>query len=297
MQEASKRTLSRRELARHPQFEQVSPEVGELDESAVDEGMDEDPDAMLALLADLTGATDPVVRDLARRLAGRLFLDVSRRGRTRPRGIGKMVTSPYRPDAGDIDLDASMSAITEARAARSAVDPDGLKVRSWAKPGTALSLLVDRSGSMGGKPLATSAMAAAAVAWRSPDDYSVVAFGKDVVVAKSQDSSKAGESVVNDVLALRGFGTTDLAGALRAAGEQLGRSRAGRRIAVVLSDCRATVEGDVEAAAGALDEIVIVAPAGDDLEARALAARIGARIATVDGPSDIPGALQEVLGD
>ncbi|MFM8383113.1 MAG: VWA domain-containing protein [Actinomycetota bacterium] len=297
MQEASKRTLSRRELARHPQFEQVSPEVGELDESAVDEAMDEDPDAMLALLADLTGATDPALRDLARRLAGRLFLDVSRRGPTRPRGIGKMVTTPYRPDAGDIDLDASMAAIIEARAARSAVDPDGLKVRSWATPGTAISLLVDRSGSMGGKPLATSAMAAAAVAWRSPQDYSVVAFGKDVVVAKSQGSDKPGESVVNDVLALRGFGTTDLAGALRAAGQQLGRSRAGRRIAVVLSDCRATVEGDVEAAARALDELVIVAPAGDDAEARALAGVIGARIAVVDGPSDIPAALQQVLGD
>ena len=271
--------------------------MGELDESAVDEAMDEDPDAMLALLADLTGATDPALRDLARRLAGRLFLDVSRRGATQPRGIGKMVTAPYRPDAGDIDLDASMSAITEARAARRAVDPEGLKVRSWAKPGTAITLLVDRSGSMGGKPLATSAMAAAAVAWRSPQDYSVIAFGKDVVVAKSQDSTKPGEAVVNDVLALRGFGTTDLAGALRAAGEQLSRSRAGRRIAVVLSDCRATVEGDVEAAARSIDEVVIVAPAGDDLEAKALASRIGARVAVVDGPSDIPAALQEVLGD
>lgn len=297
MREASKRTLSRRELSRHPQFEQVSPEVGELDEAAVDEEMEEDPDAMLALLADLTGATDPALRDLAKRLAGRLFLDVSRRGAIRPRGVGKMVTAPYRPDAGDIDLDASMSAITEARAARQAVDPEGLKVRSWAKPGTAISLLVDRSGSMGGKPLATSAMAAAAVASRSPEDYSVIAFGKDVVVAKSQDVMKSGELVVNDVLALRGFGTTDLAGALRAAGEQLGRSRAGRRIAVVLSDCRATVEGDVEAAARILDEVVILAPAGDDAEARLLASRLGARIAVVDGPTDIPAALHSVLGD
>lgn len=297
VREASKRTLSRRELSRHPQFEQVSPEVGELDEAAVDEEMEEDPDAMLALLADLTGATDPALRDLAKRLAGRLFLDVSRRGAIRPRGVGKMVTAPYRPDAGDIDLDASMSAITEARAARQAVDPEGLKVRSWAKPGTAISLLVDRSGSMGGKPLATSAMAAAAVASRSPEDYSVIAFGKDVVVAKSQDVMKSGELVVNDVLALRGFGTTDLAGALRAAGEQLGRSRAGRRIAVVLSDCRATVEGDVEAAARILDEVVILAPAGDDAEARLLASRLGARIAVVDGPTDIPAALHSVLGD
>ena len=297
MSEASKRTLSRRDLAKHDQFEQVSPEVGELDESAVDDAMDDDPDAMLALLADLTGATDPKLRDLAKRLAGRLFLDVAKRGPIRPRGIGKMATLPYRPDAGDVDLDASMGAIVEARAARSAIDPDELKVRTWVRPGTAIALCVDRSGSMGGEPLATSAVAAAAVAWRSPDDYSVVTFGKDVVVVKSQESSKGSELVVNDVLALRGFGTTDLAGALRAASEQLSRSRAGRRIAVVLSDCRATVEGDVVAAARGLDEVVIVAPAEDDLEARALAAEIGARGATVSGPSDVPAALQMVLGD
>jgi len=295
--EASKRTLSRRDLAKHDQFEQVSPEVGELDESAVDDAMDDDPDAMLALLADLTGATDPKLRDLAKRLAGRLFLDLAKRGPIRPRGIGKMATLPYRPDAGDIDLDASMSAVVESRAARSAIDPEELKVRTWVRPGTAIALCVDRSGSMGGEPLATSAVATAAVAWRSPEDYSVITFGKDVVVVKSQESSKGSELVVNDVLALRGFGTTDLAGALRTANEQLSRSRAGRRIAVVLSDCRATVEGDVVAAARGLDEVVIIAPAEDDLEARALAAQIGARVAIVAGPSDVPAALQSVLGD
>lgn len=297
MSEASKRTLSRRDLAKHDQFEQVSPEVGELDESAVDDAMDDDPDAMLALLADLTGATDPKLRDLAKRLAGRLFLDVAKRGPIRPRGIGKMATLPYRPDAGDVDLDASMSAIVEARAARSAIDPEELKVRTWVRPGTAIALCVDRSGSMGGEPLATSAVAAAAVAWRSPEDYSVITFGKDVVVVKSQESSKGSELVVNDVLTLRGFGTTDLAGALRTASEQLSRSRAGRRIAVVLSDCRATVEGDVVAAARGLDEVVIIAPAEDDAEARALAAQIGARLATVAGPSEVPAALQTALGD
>lgn len=297
MSEASKRTLSRRDLAKHEQFEQVSPEVGELDEAAVEEGMEEDPDAMLALLADLTGATDPVLRDLARRLAGRLFLDVSKRGPARPRGVGKMATLRYRPEAGDIDIDASMSEIVEARASKRALEVDELRVRHWVRPGTAISLLVDRSGSMGGRPLAASAMAAAAVAWRSPQDYSVIAFGKDVVVAKSQDVPKSEEQVVNDVLALRGFGTTDLAGALRASADQLGRSRAGRRIAVVLSDCRSTVEGDVEAAALSLDEVVVIAPAGDDLEARQFAGRIGARLAVIDGPSDIPSAIQEVLGD
>jgi len=157
--------------------------------------------------------------------------------------------------------------------------------------------LVDRSGSMGGKPLATSAIAAAAVAWRSPQDYSVLAFGKDVVVVKSQDVYKDSERVVTDILTLRGFGTTDLAGALQVAKRQLQRSRAGRRIAVLLSDCRATVDGDVAAAAGALDELLILAPTGDSEEAEKLAASVGARLATAAGPSDVPVAMALLLDD
>lgn len=277
----------------------MSPEVGELDEAAVDEAMSDDPDDTMAMLADLTGATDPALRELARRLAGRLFLDVSRRGPSRPRGVGKLVEQPYRPDGGDLDIDASLDAIVDAGgvrgSARRGVDPERLRVRGWVQPGTALCLLVDRSGSMGGKPLATSAVAAASVAWRAPADYSVLAFGKDVVAAKSQDVAKSNERVVNDVLALRGFGTTDLAGALQAAAEQLRRSRAGRKVTILLSDCRATVDGDPFAAAAGLDELVIIAPEGDDDEARAFAARTGARVTTAAGPSTVADAIGRVL--
>lgn len=297
MAEASKRTQSRRELARHEHFEQVSPEVGELDEDAVEDGLAEDPDEMMALLADMTSATDPALRELAKRLAGRLFLDVSRRGPARPRGVGTIATTPYRPDAGDLDIDASIDALAEARAHGGVVDTEGLRIRSWVKPGTALALLVDRSGSMGGRPLAASAMAAAAVAWRAPHDYSVMAFGSDVVVTKSQDVPKASEHVVTDVLALRGHGTTDLAGALQTAARQLSRSNAGRRITVLLSDCRATVRGDAVGAAGALEELVVIAPEGDSDEARVFAESVGARLATIAGPSDIPAALARLLGD
>ncbi len=295
MAQSRKRTTSRRELARNPRFEQVSPEVGELDEEAVDQAMSEDPDEILAMLADLTGATDPKLRALARRLAGRLYLDLARRGPLRPRGTGRLVERPFRPDAGDLDLDASLEAIASARAAGEAVDPERLRVRGWATPGTAICLLVDRSGSMGGKPLATSAVAAAAVSCRTPADYSVLSFCNDVVAVKSQDRDRAVEQVVDGVLALRGFGTTDLAAALRAAGEQLGRSRAARRITVLLSDCRATEAGDVPGAARALDELVIIAPAGDSEEAEALSAEVGARLTTVAGPSDVADALLRVL--
>ncbi len=288
-----KKTTSRRDLARNPKFEQVSPEVGELDEEALDAGLRDDADETLAMLADLVGATDEKLRELARRLAGKLFLDLARRGPVKPRGIGNLREQPYRPDGGDIDIDASIDAIIEGR--HGAIDPERLRVRGWVKPETALCLLVDRSGSMGGKPLATAALAAAAVANRSPQDYSVLAFGKDVIVAKGQTTPKPSDRVVTDVLSLRGHGTTDLAGALQVAGMQLARSRAGRKITIVLSDCRSTVDGDPVAAARGLDEIVVIAPESDDDEAQAFAGRVGARITTVSGPSQVAEALARAL--
>ncbi|RLE21353.1 MAG: hypothetical protein DRJ50_09335, partial [Actinobacteria bacterium] len=222
--------------------------------------MEDDPDDTLALLADLTGATDQKLRDLARTLAARLYLDISRRGPAKPRGVGLLRTQRYRPDGGDLDIDASIDALVASRAEDIVIDPDDLRIRAWSTPGTAICLMVDRSGSMTGRPLATAAVAAAAVAWRSPDDYSVLSFGKDVIAAKSQDAPKSNERVIDSVLALRGFGTTDVAGALTAAADQLSRSRAGRKVAILLSDCRATVPGDIVGAASRLDELVIIAP-------------------------------------
>jgi Mg-chelatase subunit ChlD len=288
-----KRTTSRRDLARNPKFEQVSPEVGELDEDALDASMRDDPDETLALLADLVGATDQKLRELARRLAGKLFLDVARRGPVRPKGIGTLRELPYTADGGDLDIDASLEAILEGRGGR--IDVERLRVRGWVRPETALCLLVDRSGSMGGKPLATAAVAAAAVANRAPADYSVLAFGKYVVVAKGQTTPKPSDLVVTDLLSLRGHGTTDLAGALRVAGDQLARSRAGRKVTVLLSDCRSTVDGDPVAAAAALDELVIIAPESDADEATAFASRTGARLTTVTGPSAVADAIGRAL--
>jgi Mg-chelatase subunit ChlD len=163
------------------------------------------------------------------------------------------------------------------------------------QPRTAIGLLDDRSGSMSGRPLATGAVAAAAVAFRAPDDFSVVSFARDSVVVKGQDAIAPTATVVDGVLALRGHGTTDLAGALRAAGVQLGRSSAGRKLTVLLSDCRATEPGDATAAAAALDELAIIAPAGDDAAATELAHATGASLTTAAGPTEIADALARVL--
>ena len=170
-----------------------------------------------------------------------------------------------------------------------------LKVRAWTRPAMAICLVVDRSGSMGGDRLAAAAVAAAAVAWRAPDDYSVLAFSNNVIIIKPQGERRGSETVVNDLLALRGHGTTDLALALKAAQAQLMRSKAKRRLAVLLSDCRPTAGGDPVPQARVVDELFVVAPAGDSNEGQALAAAAGGRFAPLDGPSGIPGVFTRLM--
>jgi Mg-chelatase subunit ChlD len=247
----------------------------------------------MALLADLTGATDQRLRDQARRLAAKLFVDIGQRGPAPRRGVGAMRTTRYRPGTGDLDLDASLDALASRH--RSAIDADELRIRDWVKPGVAWCLLVDRSGSMGGKPLATAAVAAAAVAARVPDDFSVVAFSWDLIVLKGQTQPKPVDLVINDLLSLRGYGTTDVAGALGIAADQLARSRAARKVTILLSDCRATNSPDPVPRARMLDELVVIAPADGAEEALRFAAASGARCATVDGPGSFVAALSSVL--
>ena len=65
---------------------------------------------------------------------------------------------------------------------------------------------------------------------------------------------------------------------------------------MLLSDCRATVDGDPIAAARGLDELAVIAPDEDAEEAGAFAAAVGARFTTVTGPADVPEAIGRVLG-
>jgi Mg-chelatase subunit ChlD len=148
---------------------------------------------------------------------------------------------------------------------------------------------------MGGDRLATAAVAAAACLWRAPIDTSVIAFSDDAFVLASQGSGRAPEDVVTDLLRLRGHGTTDLALGLRTAAAQLERSRASRKVTILLSDARPTAGSDPAAIARGLDELVIVAPADDDSEAMTFAAATGARCVGVAGPSSIPDAIGYAL--
>lgn len=243
----------------------------------------------------MASATDRRLAARAARIAGQLVLDVARAGPVSTRGVGRMVPVPADRHDGDLDLDRSIDALLTAKVSGIGVDLHDLTLRHWAKPTTAIALVVDRSGSMSGRRLATAAVAAAACAYRAPNDWSTLVFADQILVLKSQQDTRAASSVVTSLLRLRGRGTTDLGAALTVASDQLNRSPAKRRVVILLSDCRATSGVDPLAVARRLDELAVLAPADDADDAKEFASDVGARFGVIGGPGDISKAITAVL--
>jgi magnesium chelatase subunit D len=299
VREAGRRTTSRTELARrHPELLQVSPEVGRLDEAALEELMGRDPDAALALLCDLAVATDARLRARARQVAARVFVRMARQGGPARRGLRRLTTVRGGPD-GDLDLDRTLDRTGGLRPRR----PEDVAVRRWAAADRAVCLIVDRSGSMQGEAVAMAALAAAAVVVAGGErcDCSVVAFSDRPIVLQSQGRRRPPDDLVGELLALRGLGTTDLERAFAAAASQLGRAASPDRVAVLMSDCLATAGADPLAAASlrGVDRLHVLGTSldADSLAAgRALARRGDGRHVVVLHPHDVARAVSSVLG-
>ena len=285
------KTVGRHELARHPRFAEVSPEVGVLDEDAMSRALAADTTAF-ELLALMTTATDEGLRAAAIRLGSQVVLERASAGRAWMRGISRLRPARGATD-GDLDIDASIDDISAARPGP--VGHDDLTTVDWARPRTAFAVVVDRSGSMSGARLATAATVAAACALRAPREHAVLSFAGTVAVIRPLTSDVASGVVAERLLGLRGHGVTRLADALKAAREQLAQARARRRVVILLSDCRSTDQDDTLETARSLPELIILAPADDHEQAAQLVGQAGARWGPIAHPLDAAAALDQLL--
>jgi Mg-chelatase subunit ChlD len=287
---------------RHERLNEVSPEVGALDERALAGALADDLDAGVSLLVDLTRATDPKLRERARQVAASLIIPACRRpGLSRPGGSARL--GPVPDDGMDLDLDATLDRLGDG-GHLPAVTAEDLRWRGWRRPGRAVVLLVDASGSVTGPPLHTAIVTAAALAARSgpSDELAVVAFWSRSVVLRHMRDPSAPATVLHRLLALRGGDTTDLAGGLMTALDQMAAARVARRDVVVLTDGMANEGGDPLSVAssaathGAAVHVLALDPDEDAVAAcRALAGAGGGRFASLTRPADAPGAVAHVL--
>ena len=286
--------VSRQQMTAIEHFDELSPEVGELDEHVMDRLLADSPDEAVSLLVTLGDAVDPELRAKARRVAERIVIDIARRGRAAQGKVGRLRSLPLR-DGGDLDVDAAVESLAESGG--SLVDADMLRVIDWERPDTAVCLVIDRSGSMKGEALASAALAAAAVALRAPAFHAVIAFSGTAEVVRSMVTSAhaSADGVVDAVLSLKGHGTTNVSDGLRAAITEHEAARCGRHLTVLLSDCRDRAIDEAVSFAQSLEELVIVSPADDIADAQRFAEVTGAALVGVEGPHDVARALDEVL--
>lgn len=291
VQAATRRTLSRYDLAAtHPHFHLVSPAVGELDEQSLAGLCRTDPDTALSLLCDLAAATDPVLRARARRLAARVFLRLGRTGWRWRRGYRRLMVETGQAE-GDLEVERTIE-----RAPGRIVTRDDVVTRRWRATARAIALLVDYSGSMRGQALATAAMATAAtlLAVDAETDCSIIVFARDALVLQEQGRRRPPEAVIDDLLALRGKGVTNLAAALRAAAAQLARAPRAEQAVVLLSDCLATTGDDPLTALAGIERLHVLGPSADPEAVAAgqrLAAKRHGRYVQVRSAAMIPRAL------
>jgi Mg-chelatase subunit ChlD len=285
--------VGRHELSRHARFAEISPEVGVLDEQAMSQALAEDP-AVFGLLAAMTNATDEHLRAAAIRLGATIVLERARTGRATMHGISRMRLVRGAAD-GDLDVDASIDGVAAARSQARPLTVDDLITVHWARAHTAFAVVVDRSGSMSGTRLAAAATVAAACALRAPREHAVLSFAASVDLIRPLVSDITPGAVAERLLRLRGHGVTRLSDALKAAGEQLARAQARRRVVILLSDCRSTDDDDTLEMARALPELIILAPADDHEQAAQLADLAGARWAALANPLDAAVALDDLL--
>jgi len=293
---AGRQTLSRERLAAdHQIFTNVSPKVGRIDSAAFAGAMRRDPDAAVALLADMAVATDPALRVHARQLAGRLLPPLGRVGAPRRRGTRRLVARPGAAD-GDVDVERTL----ERSGGRPPREAGQLVSRQFAAAPRAVCLLVDRSGSMRGHAVAIAAVAAAAVVDAASDRLccGVIAFGSDTMVLRDPRDEVPSERVVDDLLSLRGHGRTDVARALAAAAAQLEHVPPGGRTAILLSDCLHTKGADPLGPAGALDGLHVLGTSAepDSIRAgKALARRGRGRWLPATSLDELARNLQSIL--
>lgn len=250
--------------------------------------------ALVPLPEDVT-AVDLDVRDRARRIAARLALPRARRDVTARRGIGELVSAPYRGGSDEIDLDRTIEVLAE----RPVPDDEDIVVRERMRTKRSVALLVDVSGSMRGERVKTAAATVGALSAELRDDaLTVVAFWSDAAILLKLGQPVSPTDLLDDILRLPARGLTNVAFPLELAAAQLQRAPARDARVVLLSDCVHNAGPDPRPIAARLArlDVLLDATGEHDLElGRELAARGRGLCRVVRGFRDVAPALEEIF--
>jgi Mg-chelatase subunit ChlD len=235
------------------------------------------------------------VRGMAREIAARLAVSLPRVPRPRGRGGGELLTVPYSGSSDEIDLDRTFDLLAERRP----LQIEDIVVHERRRRKRAVVLLVDVSGSMNGERLRTAAATVGALSTElARDDLAVVAFWSDAAILLRLGEHATLDGMVDELLAIRASGLTNVSFPLEVAGQELRRVGDRRRQVLLLSDCVHNAGPDPRQAATRLPRLDVLFDVSGEKDpdlARDLA-RAGRGLALpVRGVGDVAPAISRVL--
>lgn len=240
-------------------------------------------------------AVDPQVRATVFEIASRLSLPKPKRDNSATRGLGELLTVPYRGASDEIDLDETIAVLAEHPVPR---DEDIL-VRDRLRTKRSIVLLVDVSGSMKGERVKTAAAAVGALAGELANDaLAVVAFWSDAAVVLRLGEPVKPMDLLDRILRIPARGLTNVAFPLQVAAEQLARVPARDARVVLLSDCVHNAGPDPRPFAAKLPRLDVLLDASGEKDidlGRELAARGGGICRVVQNHREVAPAISRIF--
>jgi len=226
----------------NPAAREVLTESEEFDRAAFGDLYERDEEAALSLLGDLwPNAADEELRELTRRMALRIVIRLARQNPTASAGRGRLRPARYRFDSDDLDLDRTLEEI----AGKPYPEYDDFWVTERVRTRRAYALLLDVSGSMRGTKMMHAALAAGSLARNVPDDdLAVILFWRDAAVVKGATQQKPFARLLDDILAARARGLTNLRLGLEVGLRELERTSTREKVAIVFTDAMHNVGED-----------------------------------------------------
>lgn len=246
---------------------------------------------------DPSAEIDPLVRQRARQIASRLALRRPRSDPTARRGVGDLVSMPYRGGSDDIDLDRTIEMLAE----RPMPEDEDIIVRDRMRTNRSVVLAVDVSGSMKGERVRTAAAAVGALAAElQRDDLAVIAFWSDAAILLPLGDPVRPLEVLDDLLRMPARGLTNVSFPLELAAKELAGAPARDSRVVLLSDCVHNAGPDPRLAAARLPRLdVLLDTSGErDVELGRDLARIGrGRFRAIRTFHDVAPALSDLFSE
>jgi Mg-chelatase subunit ChlD len=240
---------------------------------------------------------DREVAAMAQRIGRRLAIRRRPRHDRPERGAGKLASVPYRYRSDDIDMDRTIEVLTE----RPVPEDTDIIVRERMRSRRAVVLIADVSGSMRGEKVRIAAATVAALSADlagNDDQLALVAFWSDAALLKPLGKAVPSSKLLDQLLRIPARGLTNVQFALAVALDELNRSSARRRSAVLLSDAVHNAGPDPRPLARRFPELhVLLETDGEhDLPLAADLARLGrGRLATAATHRDVAPGLNRLL--